>query len=236
MLGEREKGMALLFGIAGPPGEGMVIEVHLDIMEANDAFLHRLNELGFEDDPFLDFFPPEYRFHYTGRTRAPQGEVHNILPGIDRLIEEVIAEAREAGIRLYAECELVREIRHFEDDGAGRGLAALDGFSFKGVRGGEAKADVHVEFESETVTDEVRALLVERRFYWVRTPASERFPSEEIATLQTSVFHEAQLVYDRLVSDPLPGCTGIHLEQKLAMIGSHPGLRLPEVVAVSVGT
>lgn len=224
--------MKVLHGLVAPPGEGMVIEVHLDIMETSATFLRRLNDLGFEDDPFLDFFPPEYRFHYTGRTRAPQSEVHNVLPGINRLIAQVVAEAQAAGVKLYVECELVREIRHFEDDGAARGLSALQGFSFDGVHGGETKADVHVEFQSGTVTDEVRALLVGKKFYWVRTPASERFPSEEIATLQTSVFHDAQLVYDRLVSKPLPACTGIHLEQKLAMIGSHPGLPLPEVVAV----
>ncbi len=70
--------MALLHGLVVPLGDGMVIEVHLDIMDLNPAFLRRLNALGFEDDPFLDFYPPEYRFHYTGRTRAcriPHGDI-----------------------------------------------------------------------------------------------------------------------------------------------------------------
>src|SRR5271165_4617766 len=197
----------------------MVIEVHLDIMDAPAAFFGRLNALGFEDDPLLDFYPPEYRFHYTGRTRAQQSEVHAVLPGIEELIAQIIKEAREADVRLYAESELVREIHHFRNEDLIRDISALDGIAFrKSSEAGLVKADVHVEFRSGTVPDEVRGLLLSRKFYWVRTPASERFPSEEIATLQASVFHDARQVYDRLVAAPLPACTGIHLEQKLAMI------------------
>jgi hypothetical protein len=86
---------------------------------------------------------------------------------------------------------------------------------------------VHVEFRAGTVPEDVRSLLHSRGFYWVRTPASQHFPSEEIATLQASVFNDARQVYDRLVAAPFPSCTGIHLEQKLAMIPSHPDLPMP---------
>jgi hypothetical protein len=206
----------------------MVIEVHLDIMEAPAAFFRRLSALGFEDDPFLDFYPPEYRFHYTGRTRASRSEFHAALPGIDALIAQTIDEAQKAGVRMYAECELVREIHHFDKGDLVRHLSALDGVALRKSREPDlVKADVHVEFQSGTVPDQVRALLLNGNFYWVRTPASEFFPSEEIATVQTSIFHDAQQIYNRLVAAPLPACTGIHLEQKLAMIPSHPGLPLP---------
>jgi hypothetical protein len=223
--------VGVLHGLVAPPGDGLIIEVHLDIMEAPAAFLRRLNALGFEDDPFLDFFPPQYHIHYTGRTRAPQSEIRTVLPAIEKLIGHIIQEAREADVKLYAESELVREIHHFDEDDSISDLSALDGIVLrKSRRAALAKADVHVEFRSGTVPDEVRTLLLDRNFYWVQTPASERFPSEEIATLQTTVFHDAQQVYDRLLAAPLPACTGVHLEQKLAMIPSHPNLPMPEVV------
>ena len=40
-----------LHGIAAPAGVGMVVDVHLDIMEASPAFLEHLTALGFESDP-----------------------------------------------------------------------------------------------------------------------------------------------------------------------------------------
>jgi len=217
-----------LHGIVAPIGDGVVIEVHLDIMEAPKTFLRFLNGLGFENDPFLDFYPPEYRFHYTGRTRALRSDVGIVLPKIGVLTAQVIEQAKAANVKLYIETELVRDIRHFEDRDSVRNLSALDGLTFKKSGSpGSAKADIHVEFCTGTVPRDVRALLLARDFYWVRTPSSERFPSEEIATLQTAVFDDAQRVYTRLVSYPLPACTGIHLEQKLAMTASHPDLPMP---------
>jgi hypothetical protein len=217
-----------LHGIVTPTGDGVVIEVHLDIMEAPNTFLRFLNGLGFENDPFLDFYPPEYRFHYTGRTRALRNDVGIVLPEIGVLTAHVIEQAKAANVRMYAETELVRDIQHFEDRGSIRNLSALDGLTFKksGLPG-SAKADVHIEFNAGTVPRDVRAHLLVKDFYWVRTPSSERFPSEEIATLQTAVFDDAQRVYTRLVSSPLPACTGIHLEQKLAMTASRPDLPMP---------
>lgn len=232
--GAKEPQMQVLYGIEAPSGDGMVIEVHLDIMEAPVAFLDRLRGLGFESDPFLEFYPAAYKFHYTGRTRAASTEVRKALPDINRLIGQVIEEAGEAKIEMYAECELVREIRHFADDGLGRGLSALAGMAFrKGPAESVAKADVHVEFRSGTVPSDLRALLIENEFYWVSTPASERFPAEEIATLQTGLFYDAQQIYERLVAAPLPACTGVHLEQKLLMVPSRPGLPMPGVVELA---
>jgi len=220
--------LSVLHGLDAPAGEGKVIEVHLDMIDANTAFLGRLNDLGFENDPFLDFYPPEFRFHYTGRTRAHANEIHSKLSILGKLIDEVIEAARKAGVRMYVESELVRDIRHFDNHGSMRGLSALEGIYFRECGPGcLTKADVHVEFRAGTVPDDVRSLLLEKGFYWVSTPISERFPCEEIATLQASIFLDAQHVYDRLVAAPLPACTGIHLEQKLAMIPSHPDLPMP---------
>jgi len=73
-------------------------------------------------------------------------------------------------------------------------------------------------------------------FYWVKTPSSERFPSEEIATIQTSTFHDASVVYSQLVARPLPACTGIHLEQKLAMVASHSNISMPETFEIAADT
>jgi hypothetical protein len=232
--GQEEKALVgVLNGIAAPPGDGMVIEVHLDIMGASVAFLNKLNHFGFENDPFLDFYPPQYTLHYTGRTRAPHSDVANALRDIRALIAEAIETARAANVRMYVENELVRDIHRFEDSGSARNLSALDDFNFKeNGQAGSAKADIHVEFRSGTVPGEVRALLLTKNFYWVRTPSSERFPSEEIATLQTATFDDAHRVYGRLVACPLPACTGIHLEQKLDMIASHPNLPMPVAVEV----
>lgn len=223
----------MLNGIVPPPGEGIVIEVHLDIMEAPGSFLCSLNDFGFESDPFLDFYPPDYRFHYTGRTRVLLSDVADTLRHLRSLTAEVIEKAKAANVGMYIETEIVRDIQHFKDDGHVRNLSALNGLSFKkSARLGSAKADIHVEFRSGTVPFDVRNLLLGKAFYWVRTPSSGLFPSEEIATLQTAVFDDAQRVYSRLVTCPLPACTGIHLEQKLEMVASHPDLPMPEVVEI----
>jgi hypothetical protein len=223
--------LTLLHGIVAPEGEGLVVEVHLDIMEVTTDFLKKLNRLGFENDPFLDFYPPGYYFHYTGRARVVERDLARELPAIDSLITQIIDEAREQHVKMYAECELVRDIRHFSDQASIRNLFALDCVTFETSSMAEpAKADIHVEFRSGAVPQAVRELLSARGFYWVRTPASDRFPSEEIATVQTSVFRHARQVYDRMVASPLPGCTGIHLEQKLTMRRSCPDVPLPPVM------
>lgn len=223
--------MVELHGVFAPPGENPVIEVHLDIMEAPEAFLRRLSAFGLENDPFLDFFPPEYCFHYTGRTRIARSAMARDLPAVYALVDSVLDYARQSDVRMYAECELVRKIEHFAPDGD-RTLAALDGVQFiesqgEGVR---AEADIHVEFHSGTVPPDLRVRLQESGFYWVRTLPSLHFPSEEIATVQMSGFSQASTVFDRLVAMPLPACTGIHLEQKLGMNRSHPDIPLPPVM------
>ena len=79
----------------------------------------------------------------------------------------------------------------------------------------------------------MRTLLEANNFYWVRTPATRLFPSEDIATLQPSSYAEARLVYQALLASPLPACTGVHLEQKLSMLATHDDLPLPTVVDVA---
>jgi hypothetical protein len=222
--------LPMLHGLEAPACEGMVVEVHLDIKQAPDRFLEGLRQCGFADDPFLDFYPPEYCFHYTGRTRATQSQLHKLLPGIQCLVEQIVHAARLAKIDMYAESELVREIKHFEEDGRRRDCRALEGIRLEKTRREQtAKADVHVEFRKGMVSAETRAVLTGHSFYWVSTPASDRFPAEEIATLQTADFQDALTIYKRLIAEPLPDCTGIHLEQKLAMVGSRPDLPMPQV-------
>jgi hypothetical protein len=229
--------LPVLHGLDAPPGDGMVIEVHLDMMQPTALFLERLHNLGFEDDPFLDFYPPEYHFHFTGRSRALQSELRTVLPGIESLAAQVIQEARDSDVKLYAEVELVRDIQHFESENTARDLSALEAVTFNlSPEPLQIKADIHVEFRAGTVPNNVRDLLLKKGFYWVRTPESERFPSEEIATAQTSAFEDARQVYHRLVASPLPGCTGIHLEQKVAMIASFPGLPMPHALELAKKT
>ncbi len=225
--------MTLLHGLVAPPGDGMIIEIHLDILEAAQPFLDRLKTLGFENDPFLEFYPADYKFHYTGRTRARQSDVNALMATIRALIAQIVTEARDADVSLYVESELVRAVHHFDENHSSRSRAGLDDFTFgRSPEGVSVKADIHVEFRAGTVPENVRAMLVEKCFYWVKTPATQAFPSEEIATLQTSSFRMAQMVYERLVANPPPACTGIHLEQKLAMVGSHAGLPMPPVIEV----
>jgi hypothetical protein len=226
--------MGRFSGIVAPAGDGMVIEVHLDILDAPVAFLHSLTELGFEDDPFLDFHPNEYKYHYTGRTRAAKTEMSAVLGEVAAAVDRILRDAREANVDLYAESELVRQIHYFGDGIPPRGLSGLNDFVFEtSLDPTPAKADVHVEFRRGTVPYELHDLLVEKHFYWVVTPASEQFASEEIATLQTSTYQDACQVFDRLVEFPLPASTGIHLEQKLGVVGTRPGLRMPKVTKIA---
>jgi len=99
--------LQILHGVEAPQCEGLVIEVHLDMMDAPAAFLNRLIACGFENDPFLDFYPPGFHFHYTGRTRSLPESVHVALPPINELIADVMKDARNSGVKMYAECELV---------------------------------------------------------------------------------------------------------------------------------
>jgi hypothetical protein len=231
--------LQILHGVEAPQCEGLVIEVHLDMMDAPAVFLNRLIARGFENDPFLDFYPLGFHFHYTGRTRSLPEDVHIALPPINELIADVMKDARNFGVRMYAECELVRDIHHFSgsvpSSESSVNLSALDGLPVSQCDKDQLpKADLHVEFKAGTVPAEVRALLLSRNFYWVRTPASDRFPSEEIATVQTSSFQDAQLIYERLIADPLPACTGIHLEQKLSMTRSSPDTPVPPVMQLDL--
>ena len=59
--------MQLLHGVSAPTGKGTVLEVHLDIQNALPAFGSWLEQIGFENDPFVVFYPPEYSGHMTGR-------------------------------------------------------------------------------------------------------------------------------------------------------------------------
>jgi len=229
--------MRLLHGVSAPPGNGTVLEVHLDIQNASPAFASWLEGIGFENDPFVLFYPPEYSWHMTGRTRIPPKGLHDVFPKIDSLVEDVIAEARLQAIRLYSEIELVRGTTYFASRGPSQDLVVLDSVTLRGTgQFGGAKADVHVEFESGRVPGEVRDYLSRNHFYWVSTPPTTHFPAEEIATLQTSTYPGAKEIYDLLVATPLPGCTGIHIEQKLSMKVSTAGLPMPEVIEVKAAT
>lgn len=226
--------MQLLHGISAPAGEGTILEVHLDIQRPTKTFTDWLMEMGFENDPFLIFFPPEYTYHMTGRARVLPRDMHVILPQVERLVRDVVARAQSLGISLYTETELARETTYFPGNQATTTNGILDVFQFdQSGRHGGAKADVHVEFKDGTVTPAVRKYLVEKHFYWVSTPPTEHFSSEEIATLQTTEYKGAKRIYDLLCDHPLHACTGIHLEQKLSMETTSAHLPMPEVIHVS---
>jgi hypothetical protein len=229
--------MSLLYGTNAPEGDGLVLEVHLDITQLTPEFELWLEDHGFESDPFLVFFPPQYNHHRTGRTRIAQARLKSFLPEVVALVEEVIVQARKHGVALYAETELVRQTNHFPESASEVPPNALDGIVIRPSSGADAaEADVHVEFLEGTVSNEVKKYLSDKGFYWVSTPRSARFPSEEIATLQTATFDMAKQIYDRLVSNRLSACTGIHLEQKLSMARSEPGLPMPQVMKITQAT
>ena len=227
--------MKLLHGTTAPTGNGTVMEVHLDILTANQSFLDWLESLGFENDPFKDFHPSEYTRHMTGRTRALPRDLHLILPGINALVESIIDKAQAQEFDLYAEIELVRETIHFPRNEAGKINPVLDGMTFRSSgRHGGAKADIHFEFLAGTVPEAVRDYLVSKNFYWVSTPVTQHGLAEEIATLQTTQYRDAKRIFDLLATSPLPFCTGIHLEQKLLMEATKNGLPMPEVIEVNI--
>ena len=225
--------MKLLNGISSPAGEGIILEVHLDILTTDELFESWLKSLGFESDPFKDFHPSMYVSHMTGRTRSLSKDLHKVLPGINALVQGVIAEAQAEGLDLYAETELVRQTEHFQRHQSPKIDRVLDEMSFcpSGLHGG-AKADIHVEFEAGTVPAAVREYLLSKRFYWVSTPVTPNFPAEDIATLQTTQYRDAKRIFDLLVASPLPWCTGIHLEQKLLMEATSPSIPMPEIIEV----
>jgi hypothetical protein len=226
--------MRLLHGVSAPTGNGTVLEVHLDIQNLTPLFRGWLEDVGFENDPFLVFYPPQYTIHMTGRTRVPSKDIPALMPEANNLTARVIAEAQSRNISLYTEVELARETLYLSKSNSTQENIVLDecGFRPSGEFGG-AKADVHVEFLAGTVPPRVRKYLSAKLFYWVMTPLTSRFPSEEIATLQTSTFHEAKTVYDLLVANPLRNCTGLHLEQKLSMKATSRDLPMPEVIEVT---
>lgn len=220
-------------GIKVPDGGGLVVEVHVDLMGPTPSFVSLLEGFGFENDPFSIFYPEGYTHHLTGRVRATKRGLAQVLNEIARSIEAILAAGADE--RFYVETELVRDVVHF----SGRASepvqlpTPLESFQFSPTgQFGRAKADVHVEFPCGQVTDEVRQYLAGKRFYWVETPQTQYFGPEEIATLQTQTYGSARGVYVALRDCPLPYCTAMHLEQKLQMVASRPGLPMPEVIAV----
>ena len=223
--------MTLLLGITAPAGDGPILEVHVDLWETHSP-LEWLGDFGFENDPFAVFYPSGYVHHVTGRTRVHEKGLRAKMSEVDALIERVIDEARSRRVDLYTEVELVRDTKHFPQRSI-RGINVLDKFTFTPTgKCGGAKADIHIEFLAGTVPAEVREYLLRKYFYWVSTPETKYFPAEEIATLQTATYGSAQDAYKCLVVQPLPLCTGIHLEQKLSMRATRPDLPMPEVIKV----
>jgi hypothetical protein len=219
-------------GIKASEGEGLVVEVHIDLITPRTRLVSVLEGLGFEDDPFEVFHPQGYTNHMTGRVKVTQQELKVRLREVREVVEGLLVEGRgERGF--YVETELVRGKHYFNTNSVTMGANQLSGFLFSGIgRFGGAKADIHVEFPAGNVSPEVRRYLTEQKFYWVKTPKTPYFGSEEIATLQTLTFNSAKQIYSVLCESPLPGCTGVHLEQKLSMVASHPGLPMPEVISV----
>jgi hypothetical protein len=225
-----------LNGILAPTGEGLIVEVHVDLIDPSPSFRDYLHAQGFEEDPFSIFFPAEYNCHMTGRTRHSQKEPNLTIESVRRLVRRLVNEGKgECGF--YVETELVRDVARFCGvlGEVSRTGDALDDVQFFATgRHGEAKADVHVEFPLGQVSEEIRRYLTSRQFYWVQAPSTTHFGPEEIATLQTETYASAVTVFQKLRAHPLPGCTAVHLEQKLGMSASRSGLPMPEVIMVHV--
>jgi hypothetical protein len=218
-----------LYGIVAPAGEGTILEVHLDLQNVTPQFADWLQSIGFDPDPFSIFHPAGYVHHMTGRDRVPPAT----LPEVRAFVADIITQARSQKVALYAEIELARETTYFDPSKSTKIAGVLDRLTFLTTGTfGKAGADVHVEFANGTVPDEVRKYLLAKNFYWVSTPDNDHFSAEEIATLQTRTYQAAKRVYQLLVAEPLPACTGIHLEQKIAMVATHVGLPMPEVISV----
>lgn len=215
-----------------PVGDGEIVEVHADLYRTDLAFNMWLQSLGFEDDPFTVFHPKGYKHHMTGRVRSSKERLPATIRGIDSLTSRVIREAQSHGLALYLEIELVREVTHFSA-APSTPLTMLNSLQFFSLgQFGGAKADIHVEFPQNSVTEDVRRYFVEKKFYWVATPPTFYFPAEEIATLQTTTYESARDVYERLAGNPPPGCTAVHLEQKLHMLATSDDLPMPEAILV----
>jgi len=227
----------MLHGLKAPEGDGIVLEMHVDSRGASSSFIKWLEGRGFENDPFDIFFPPQFDGHMTGRTRVPRKQLASVLREADALATEIVEEARRQAIDLFVEVELALETVHFPQGEPCEFRPILDELILRqtGQFGG-AEADVHVEWWKGTIPQDVREYLLSKGFYWVSTPPTEYFPAEEIATLQAGDYAGGKAVFDLLVANPLPGCTGIHLEQKprrRGMRATRPDLPMPEVIAVS---
>jgi hypothetical protein len=220
-------------GVTAPDGEGMVLEVHLDIQKTTTGFTEWLNTLGFENDPFATFFPVGYIAHMTGRLRVLPKNIKDLLPKVNSLVAGVIQKAISEEHALYAEVELVREVLRFTPMEVMILDKSLDSFHFhRSGKFGGAKSDVHIEFPKGKVPDYVRDYLSSKEFYWVSTPQTVHCGAEEIATLQTTTYEAGRQVVSLLAQRPLPGCTAIHLEQKLSMVSTNYNLAMPEVISV----
>lgn len=225
--------MFKLNGIVPPASAGEVLEVHVDLAAFNPNIQNILEGFGFETDPFVEFWPAGYVAHYTGRTKVGPKQLQLQKMLVEALAREIAAVGVAENCPMYVEVELVRSASRFAETGI-HFEPTLDQFDFSGTgRMGGAAADIHVEFLAGSVSKEVREYLLAKNFYWVSTPAGAHYPAEDIATLQTQTFVSAQRVFTALIETPFPGCTAVHLEQKLGMYPSHPELCMPEVIQVA---
>ena len=222
-----------LRGVKRPVGDGVLLEIHIDLVRTTQDFSFYLENLGFEDDPFTVFWPEGFAHHMTGRQRCLSQSLKSTLVEAGAFIEKCIQVGREAGLDFYVEVELARETRRFEPESSAPMEGVLDEMRFNPTGTfGNAKGDVHVEFPSGMVTEETRRYLTSKTFYWVTTLETSEFPAEEIATLQTSTYEAARRVYRKLTERPLENCKTVHLEQKLLMAATRPDLPMPETIDV----
>jgi hypothetical protein len=222
-----------LLGLTPPAGEGYVVEVHLDMQNDHPSFATIVGELGFEDDPFEVFFPAGYQRHMTGRIRTTKKKLPIVIPQVRDLVDHVVTEAKNHDVDLYAEIEIVREKQPFITNDSSVEEGVLDGIDLQPTdQFGGADADIHLKFRAGTVSSRVRAYLESKCFYWVMTPATELFPSKEIATLQTDSLGGAKLIYRLLLETPFANALGIQLEQKLGMVPTRKDLPMPRVIKV----
>lgn len=193
----------------------ITIEAHVDVCAVNPLLEGLLFTQGFEPDPFLVFYPTGYQGHYTGRFKTDKKSLKTEVALIRKCLSELGNQLTEMGIRGYIELEIVSSFSKITSDKMM--TAPLAEFTFtRGIRGG-ARCDIHLEFLTATVIPEVRSYLEDRAFYWVKTPVTPYFPSEEIATLQVTSLSMGQKIFTELLRHPLPGSRACHLEQKVCM-------------------
>lgn len=239
--------MGLLGGI-NPPAirAGRLLEMHIDSEDVSfsGSFTNFVLSNGFEPDPFsvnYDRGSSKMINHWTGRIWSQPGQsLKPLTDNLRQLSRQIIAAAKQSGLRLYVETELIiGDMFGWQLPEPGCTLAeCLDKFNFKPTnKFGGAKSDIHVEF-SRGIAGEasgwVGQAFMKNCFYPVTGVDQKDQEPYIVYTLQTEEYYQGLDLYRALIkSIDIPGFRQITLEQKLGMACSVDDLKMPEMIAVS---